>query len=340
MRHQQTSARQYARPGCCYDKPIVINDDEQTAPTRTKTKPISNHTATWLEAKARGRWQTPTTTTAESTFTNEATCLEQKAGDRWQGSVNRPAVRAETSQRCRKRAFADVGDDSDETNGGGKRLRIPEMGMAEGEGCPDQHTSQINPRPFHRNNRYQLTNPSHLITHSRLTKQSHLTKIDDENPASELAELEAGLRTMQRNMDLERATIRDIQKAEEQARIQKEEKQAREAEIREQNYRFTVQSSLHKMWQDCDREREAVEERRNIREREEREEREEAKRRERQAEQERFDELSNMEATLKSMWKAHDLERGIPAKIRPGQLSEAGQRRVRERAEKLRHQKQ
>lgn len=191
--------------------------------------------------------------------------------------------------------------------------------------------SHTNTRPFHLNNHSRLTNHSHLITDSRLTK------VDYENPAREVAELEAGLRTMQRNMDLERATIRDIQRAEEQARIQKEEKQAREAEIREQNYRSPVQSSLHKMWQDCDREREAAEERRNTREREEREE---AKSRERQVEQERFHELSNMEESLKSMWKAHDLERGIPAKIRPGQLSEAGQRRVRERAEKLRHHKQ
>lgn len=224
-----------------------------------------------------------------------------------------------------KRAFADVGGDSDETNGGGKRLRGPEIGMAEGDGCPNQHTSHINTRPFNSNNRYRV------INHSRLTK------LEDENPASELAELEARLRTMQRNMDLERATVRDIQRAEEQARIQKEEKQAREAEIREQSYRSTVQSSLHKMWQNCDREREAAEERRNTREREEREE---SKRRERQVEQERVNELSNMEANLKSMWKAHDLERGMPAKIRPGQLSEAGQRRVRERAEKLRRHKQ
>lgn len=199
------------------------------------------------------------------------------------------------------------------------------MGTAEGGRRPNQHIPRTNARPFHLNNRYHLS------------KQSHLTKVDDENSASELAELEAGLRTMQRNMDLERATIRDIQRAEEQARIQEEERQARDAEIREQAYRFTVQSSLQKMWQDCDREREAAEDRRNTREREEREE---AKRRERQAEQERSDELSNMEENLKSMWKMHDLERGMPAKIRPGQLSEAGQRRVRERAEKLRHQKQ
>lgn len=87
------------------------------------------------------------------------------------------------------------------------------------------------------------------------------------------------------------------------------------------------------MWQECDRDREAAEKRRDTREREEREE---AKRKEIEAEQKRQNEISNIEASLKSMWEAHDLERGVPAKIRPGQLSEAGQRRVRERAEKLR----
>lgn len=100
MRHQKP-ARQYARPGCCYDKPIVIDDDEQKAITETKTKPISIHTATWLEAKARGRWQSPTTTTAESIFTKKATCFEEQAGERRQGSINRPAVQAGPSQRCR-----------------------------------------------------------------------------------------------------------------------------------------------------------------------------------------------------------------------------------------------
>lgn len=145
---------------------------------------------------------------------------------------------------------------------------------------------------------------------------------------------------MQRNVDLERATIRDIQRAEEQAKIQEEERQAHEARKRDQYYQFSAQSSLHRMWNDCDRDREAAEERRNTREREERKEREEMKRREWKAEQERLLELSNLETNLKSVWEAHDLERGMPAKIRPGQLSEAGQRRVRERAEKLRYHEQ
>lgn len=142
---------------------------------------------------------------------------------------------------------------------------------------------------------------------------------------------------MQRNTDLERATIRDIQRAEERANIQDEDKRAREAEKRDQDYRFSVRSSLHMMWKDCDRDREAAEERRNTREREEREV---MKMREWQAEQERLQELSNMETALKSMWEAHDRDRGTPANMRPGQLSEAGQRRVRERAEKLRYHEQ
>lgn len=102
MRHQQTrSARQYARPGCCYDLPIEINDDEKNTTTITRTRPISTHTATWLEAKARDRWQATTTATAESTFTNTAMGIEEKGGDNWRDSGNRSTIQAESSQRCR-----------------------------------------------------------------------------------------------------------------------------------------------------------------------------------------------------------------------------------------------
>lgn len=141
----------------------------------------------------------------------------------------------------------------------------------------------------------------------------------------------------QRDIDLDRAAMRNIQRAEEQARIQEKEKKAREAKMRERSYRSNFQSSLHQMWRDCDRDREVAEERRNNKEREEREE---MKRRELQAEQEKLHELSSMESKLENMWEAHDLARGMPGKIRPGQLSEAGQRRARERAEKLRRQKE
>ncbi|KKY38907.1 hypothetical protein UCDDA912_g01042 [Diaporthe ampelina] len=152
-----------------------------------------------------------------------------------------------------KRALPDIGDDTDDTNAGAKRLRLSGTGMAGGEECPTQDIPQVNTRPFQPKNRSHLTNP------------------DDEKSTNNLVELEAGLCTMQRNMDLERATIRDIQRAEEQAKTQEEEKRAREAGMRDQNYRSALQSSLHKMWHDCDRDREAAEERRNTREREERE---------------------------------------------------------------------
>lgn len=86
------------------------------------------------------------------------------------------------------------------------------------------------------------------------------------------------------------------------------------------------------MWQDYDRDREAADERlKNV----EREQREEAKTKEREAEEKRLGELARMETSLKGMWAAHDLEQGRTPKIRPGQLSEAGQRRVREREERL-----
>lgn len=86
------------------------------------------------------------------------------------------------------------------------------------------------------------------------------------------------------------------------------------------------------MWQDHDRDREAADERRkNL----EREQREEAQEKEREMEEKRLGELASIETNLKSMWEAHDLDTGRTPEIRPGQLSEAGQRRVREREERL-----
>lgn len=205
--------------------------------------------------------------------------------------------------------------------------------MAEREKRPNQNILHTNAGLVHPNQRCRLTDHSHVTNNSRLINQSYLTNHSrltnstDENPARDVAELEAGLRTMLWKMDLERATVRDIQRAEEQARIQEDEKQAREAEIRRRSYRPTVHSSLQEMWKDCDRDRKAAEERRDAREREEREE---AKRRESEAETAKLNELSNIEASLKSMWEAHDIARGLPGRIRPGQLSERGQARARE----------
>lgn len=90
------------------------------------------------------------------------------------------------------------------------------------------------------------------------------------------------------------------------------------------------------MWGDYDREREAADERRrNI----ERAQQEEARREEREAEEKRVGELGRIEANLKGMWEAYDLEEGRTPKIRPGQLSEAGQRRVRQREDMLRRRR-
>lgn len=87
------------------------------------------------------------------------------------------------------------------------------------------------------------------------------------------------------------------------------------------------------MWREKDREREAADNRlKNI----EQEQREEAQTKEREVEDKRLGELARIENNLKSMWEAHDLiDRRTPT-IRPGQLSEAGRRRVREREERMR----
>lgn len=86
------------------------------------------------------------------------------------------------------------------------------------------------------------------------------------------------------------------------------------------------------MWQDHDRDREAADERRQ---KSEREQREKVQRKKREMGEKRRAELVVIEAKLKSMWKLHGEEEKRTLKIRPGQLSEAGQRRVREREERL-----
>lgn len=176
--------------------------------------------------------------------------------------------------------------------------------MVGGENRPKQHTPRTNIHPFHPNSHSHVTNQSRLTNDSRLINDSHPsnryrpTNYDGENSASNLAELEEDLQRMQRKMDLECAILKDIQRAEEKARIREEEKQAREAEMRYTTYRSTAHSSLQEMWQECDREREAAARRRDGREREEREE---AKRKECEAEQKKRNEISNIEASLKSM---------------------------------------
>ncbi|KAK7742666.1 hypothetical protein SLS63_000231 [Diaporthe eres] len=280
---QTQRIRQYAVPGCCSEKPIIIDGDEQVAPIRTRPKPISNHTATWLGELARGRWD---------------------------GRVNRPPVENAQAQGCRKRTVLDVDDYNEEPRkGGAKRVRL-----SGGDSYSTHLTSHIIDPSFHQNHNHNLT------------------KTNDENAEDNLAELEAGLRTRQRQIDQERAIVRDIQVAEEQARLREEEEQARTAELQDQQYRSTVRSSLHIMWQDHDRDRQATDERlKNI----EREQREAVQAKEREEEEKRNGELARMEVSLKSMWETHDLEQRRTPKIRPGQLSEAGRRRVREREERM-----
>ncbi|KAL2284080.1 hypothetical protein FJTKL_09285 [Diaporthe vaccinii] len=281
--HQTQRIRQYAVPGCCYEKPIIIGGDEQVAPIRTRPKPISNHTATWLEEMAR---------------------------ERREGRVNRPVVANVQAQGRRKRTVLDVDDYNEEPRkGGAKRVRL-----SGGDSYPTHLTSHVIDSPFYQNHNHNLT------------------KTNYEKAEDTLAELEAGLRTRQRQIDQERAIVRNIQLAEEQARLREEEEQARTAELQDQQYRSTVRSSLHITWQNHDRDRQAADERlKNI----EREQREAAQAKEREEEEKRNGELARMEVSLKSMWETHDLEQRRTPKIRPGQLSEAGQRRVREHEERM-----
>lgn len=55
-KQQIKRVRQYARPGCCYELPITIEDDNQPAPNNKQPNNMDNHTAAWMEALAGGRW--------------------------------------------------------------------------------------------------------------------------------------------------------------------------------------------------------------------------------------------------------------------------------------------
>lgn len=286
--------------------PITIDDDNQAPQDNAKPKPISNHTAAWLGALAKGRWE---------------------------GGANRPAVEAAQAQGCRvssmftpssasyrkandlqKRAVLEVDDDNEEPrNGGAKRLRL-----SVGDSYPTHLTPPHIIRPFHQNNHY------------------HITKTADEEAEDTLGVLEGGLRTSLRQFDQERAILRDIRVAEEQEKSRLEEERARAAELRDQQYRSAFRSNLQTMRRDYDREREVADERlKNI----EREQREEAQKQTRETEDKRLEEVASIEAKLKSMWAADELDARGYRKIRPGQLSEAGQRRVREREERLRRRR-
>lgn len=273
---------------------------------------------------------TPTRTNTKAMAELDTVVIEERVRDKWQGRVNRPAIHVEQPQRCRvsfiflsshlsssktnylqKRALQNLDDDNEEVNEGPKRLRLSgEIRVRE------QGSLKHNIPPYHRYNHPRF---SHINT-------------DSSDPS--MAGLEASLRTMQRGIDERRTVVNNIELAEEQSRLEEKAERAREAELQNHRFRSTLKSNLNIMWQDCDREREHAEKLRQAREREEREQ---IQMKQREEEQSRQRELSKMENNLKSMWEAHDIARGIP---RPGQLSEAGQRRVRERAEAQRRRKQ
>lgn len=303
-RKQTQGARQHALPGCCSQLPIVINEEEKPAPTRTNTKAMAEL---------------------------DTAVIEERVRDEWQGRVNRPAIHVEQPQRCRvsfiflsshlsysktnylqKRALQNHDDDNEEVNEGPKRLRLSGEIRVREQGSLKHNI----PHPFHQNN------------------QPRFTHINTDYSDHSMAGLEASLRTMQRGIDERRTVVRNIELAEEQSRLEEKAERAREAELQNHRFRSTLKSSLNTMWQDCDREREDAEKLRQAREREEREQ---IQMKQREEEQNRQRELSKMENNLKSMWEAHDIARGMP---RPGQLSEAGQRRARERAEALRRRRQ
>lgn len=210
------------------------------------------------------------------------------------------------SNDLQKRANLEVDEDNDGArNGGAKRLRL-----SGDNGYPTQHTSHIINRPSQQNNRHHLTQPY------------------NEKAEDTLAELEVDLRAKQRRMDEDRVINREIRVREEQARLRDEEERARAAELRQQQNRSAFRSNLHAMWQDYDHDRKAADERLKGMEREQRER---VHKKEREAEEKRLGELNSIEANIKNMWDADDLDATGIRKIRPGQLSEAGQRRVRER---------
>lgn len=136
------------------------------------------------------------------------------------------------------------------------------------------------------------------------------------------------LRAMQRDIDQGRASIREIEVFEEQARLQDKADKARDAELRANHSQPIFQSSLSAMWRDCDRQRVAAEQLFQTRERERQEE---IQMQEREEEHQRQQEVSRLENNLKSIWEAHDLMQGRNSRIQPGQLTMAGQRGVRER---------
>lgn len=310
-RKQTQGARQHALPGCCSRLPIVINQDDKPAPTRTN----------------------------KNTMARVGTVV---IGEQWrdqrQGRVDRPAIQVEQPQRCRvslissashvsyrkinylqKRTLQNSDEDNEVVNEGPKRLRLSGEIRVRGQGSFNHNMPHLTRQPFRQNNQPRFTN----------------VNTDYSEPS--LADLEASLRTMQRGFDERRTVVRNVELAEEQSRLEEKAERARKAEMQDHRFRSTAKSSLYTMWQDCDREREVAEELRQAREREEREQ---VQMKQREEEQSRQQELAKMKNNLEAMWEAHDIGKGMPSRIRPGQLSEAGQRRARERAEALRRRKQ
>lgn len=295
-RKQTRPARQVARPGCCYELPITINDDDQVAPSNENPKPVSNHTAEWMQALASGRFG--------SGANRPAVDAAQAQGARVSSMVSPRNASYRKANDLQKRALRDVDCDNDEpSDGGAKRLRLS---------GGDSYATR--------------TTPQTINAPSLRTTPYNLTKTAEEKHDATTAAPKFGLRTSQCQINPDNVIARDIQVSQEQTRLRG---RARAAELLEQQ---NQPDYLRTMWQDHDRHREVAEGRLMN---QQRERREEAQKQAQETEEKRLGVIAGIEASIRSMWDADLLDaRGDP-KIRPGQLSAAGQQRVREREERL-----
>lgn len=203
----------------------------------------------------------------------------------------------------------DVDEDNEQPrNGGAKRMRLS---------GGDSHATTLPTPPA-------INQPRHLTNN---THQAKTTEGQDKN-TPRLPEFNLPIR--QRAIAPKKAIVREVQAAETPTRLTG---RARAVELRDQQQQSALQSNLHTMWQDHDREREAAEERRKTKQREQLEE---AARQRRQTEEKRLGEIAGIEASIRSLWEADERDDRGYQKIRLGQYSAAGQRRAREREEGLR----
>ncbi|KAG8169360.1 hypothetical protein KVR01_000105 [Diaporthe batatas] len=250
-RKQTRPARQYARPGCSYELPICIDNEEQVAPKKTNTNQSSNHTASWMEALAKGRWE---------------------------GGANRPTVEGSQAQGSRKRTNRDVDEDNEEPrNGGAKRLRLS---------GGDSHAKLVTPTAIHQ----PLPTPNHptktvkgqaknnlraprigvrtrphqieqenseFFARNNQVAVGQTSPKDDEEQALDANPREqqyqpapwATLHTMWQDHDRQLEAAKERLRITEQEEREKAERQAREREEERLGEIGTIEASIRSMWE-------------------------------------------------------------------------------------------